>query len=811
MLRASFARLSLPFMLVGLAACGASGGDPLGPGNGGPDPGGAVSKWSEPASWASGVVPVAGADVEIPAGRTIRLDVSPPALGKVTVNGRLRFDDVDLALTANAILVNGALEVGTEAQPYTKRALITLTGTDPGATTAPFGAKALGVAGIIDLHGQSRTTWARLASTADVGATTLTLDRSPGWRVGERIVIASTDFDPMQAQEGMITAVAGVTVTIDKPLTKAHYGVTQSLGGVQLDERAEVALLSHNITVRSDSASTAGGFGGHLIIVRGATARIEGVEFYLMGQKKVVGRYPVHWHMAASVAGQYIRGSSVWKSFNRCITVHGTNDAVVQQNVCYDHLGHGFFLEDGAETGNTLKENLGLVTRRPVNGEEILASDKRPATYWITNPDNTFTGNVAAGSQSIGFWVALPEQPTGLSTGTMLFPRRTPLREFSGNVSHSSFDTGLNVDDGPKPDGTTETTNYRARQTPADANSATVTTVFKNFTAWKHRGRGVWLRGTQHLLDGALLADNAIGATFASSESFLVNSVVIGQSANSGGTQLSSTARILGYEFYDGRVGATAVKFINFQPTGGQSVGAIGNKLDNSFSISPGNFAGTLQFTNAIAVFMQTPPAGRDGNRMALFFDSLGTVSGTAGRYVVANEPVLVTPACTQRTDWNAWICPLTYANLRINSGVTAENVNPLTLTRDDAVALSLVGIGNDATTTDNTSANANLPTARRYRVTWNGAAPTQPYFTFTKARVGDWVRLEVPYPNGNVNVFRNYNRSASIPAAASIAEVDASTGNRFFYDTGTGILHLKLQASSASDYGNTLFVEPKS
>ena len=31
-------------------------------------------------------------------------------------------------------------------------------------------------------------------------------------------------------------------------------------------------------------------------------------------------------------------------------------------------LGHAFFLEDGAETGNLLEGNLGLVTRRPAAG-----------------------------------------------------------------------------------------------------------------------------------------------------------------------------------------------------------------------------------------------------------------------------------------------------------------------------------------------------------------------------------------------------------------------------------------------------------
>ncbi len=47
------------------------------------------------------------------------------------------------------------------------------------------------------------------ASTAAVGATQITLLQAPNWRVGDRIVLASTDFDPFQAEEVTITAISG--------------------------------------------------------------------------------------------------------------------------------------------------------------------------------------------------------------------------------------------------------------------------------------------------------------------------------------------------------------------------------------------------------------------------------------------------------------------------------------------------------------------------------------------------------------------------------------------------------------------------
>ncbi|HMV32414.1 MAG TPA: hypothetical protein PKA50_09870, partial [Gemmatimonadales bacterium] len=117
-----------------------------------------------------------------------------------------------------------------------------------------------------------------------------------------------------------------------------------------------------------------------------------------------------------------------------------------------------------------------------------------------------------------------PESPTGLSTGQPDLPRTTPLREFSGNVAHSNHNGGLFVDDGPRPDGTTEVTNYEPRAVPSDPNSAPVQADFTGFRAYKHYFRAVWLRGTYLRLSHALLADNAIGATFAAYETSVTSS-----------------------------------------------------------------------------------------------------------------------------------------------------------------------------------------------------------------------------------------------------------------------------------------------
>ncbi len=56
------------------------------------------------------------------------LDVSPPRLGALVVAGRLKFNNTNLELSVDSIVVHGLLEVGTEAQPFTASATIRVNG-----------------------------------------------------------------------------------------------------------------------------------------------------------------------------------------------------------------------------------------------------------------------------------------------------------------------------------------------------------------------------------------------------------------------------------------------------------------------------------------------------------------------------------------------------------------------------------------------------------------------------------------------------------------------------------------------------------
>ena len=794
---ANCARLSV--LALALFAC--SSDDSTAP-TGGPDqpPIAATSRWSEAATWPDGIVPAAGASVTIPADKAVLLDVSPPALSSLKIDGALVFDEKDLALTTGSIVVTGTLRIGTSGSPFAHNATITLTGASDAPDVMGMGSKVLGVlpGGTLDLHGQSRTGWTRLAATAPSGTTQLTLALSPGWRAGDRIVVASTDFDPNRAEVAVIQSVSGTTVTLTQPLLYGHYGELQTYAGTTVDERAEVGLLTRNVLIQGDSASSAGGFGGHMMGM-GGTLRVEGVELHFMGQKGMMARYPMHWHMMGAVDGQYFANSSVWKSFNRCVTVHGTDNARVEGNVCYDNLGHGYFLEDGAESGNTIAGNLGLGTKVTADGEGVLPTDTRAATFWITNPDNMIHDNVAAGSQGFGFWFALPASPTGLSTGQPDLPRTNPLRQFSDNVAHSNKRGGLQVDDGPMPDGNTQTTYYSPRSDPNDGSSA-VEADFKNFTAWKHSGRAVWMRGAYLKLSGAVLADNAIGATFASYETSVRDALFVGETANNSSTLSSGTPR-RGYEFYDGTVGADQVKFVNYTATGSIPSSALGYLRNNGFSISTANFAGAVQFTNANPYYLETPHPDKDGDKAAVFLDRDGAVTGTAGVYVVPNLPFLVTPSCgALRAEWNAYVCPNRYVGFSIRSDVGA--IAPLTIVRDDAVSLDLVGVPGNPD-----AAFASVLPDRQYTLQFGAGSAASPKLYLDNVMAGEWVEVTLLYPQAPVKMVRDYWAGNPMGAVASLAELQASAGDKYFYDAVAGQLHIKLMPMSDRDWA-TVFVD---
>ncbi len=789
---------------LGLASCAPGAPEDLGPDEGEYDDieaealtsGGTA--WSSPAAWPGGKIPKAGADVVIPSGKTIILDTDID-VRHLQIDGKLVCANEDLSVTANSIIVHGHLQCGTAVRPFPKRLTITLTGSDPKADVMGMGTKVLGAmgSGKIELHGRPRTSWVKLAATAKAGAKTIKVDRSVNWKPNDKLVLASTDFDMDQAEERIIEKVEGQTITLKEPLKYPHWGQTHEYkNGAKtfvLDERGEVGLVNRNIVIRGDEGSATSGFGGHVMVMMGASMKIADVELYHMGQKHLRGRYPLHWHLAGDVAGQYIKNSSVHHTFNRCITIHGTDNALVKSNLCYDNLGHAFFIEDGVEQGNVLEDNLGLVTRRPAEADALLPSDRAnrgadalgPSTFWISNPNNTVRKNAAAGSDGSGYWYGVPEAPIGLSSGEKMSPSKMKVKEFRDNVSHSARGMAMVVGASPDDKGAT----YLPKET----------SVFTNLTTYKTRARGMWTHGTNMRVEGLRSADNVRGAFF-SFTTTLVDALIVGESPNVGtpvtplekqlGRSLADDkeGNVQGYLLYDGPIHFQNVHFAGF-----------GRNSDKVY-VFANNGGATQNVDNRMEDITFAPDTKRifatafafdpnNGQRHAAILDLDGSISKRPGSTLLPNLPMNVNNHC-QKGPWTSplWTsCQNKYGLVKLypDPGKGKKLVD-IDVKRSDGPSITL---------NDNNGlfyqvgVIANQGYSYRYAFPGNDF-PDAIEIALSSLSGSDEVVLEITPAPAGLAVTRG---GASLGKASSVSSLKSGAPNRFFHAGSS--LWLKLSA----------------
>jgi autotransporter-associated beta strand protein len=662
----------------------------------------ADGNWGEASTWGS-AVPAAGDEVVIPEGITVTIN-GDFTCGKIKVHGKLEVARADTSLTCDSIMVMGPgslFEIGTPSQRFTHKFTLTLKGL-ASAGTGMMGAKFIGAhnGGRLEFHGEERVSWTRLGANAAAGASFLTMLEPVDWRPGEEILVTSTSTNWNQAEKRVVASVTpdGLRVNLTSPLTHFHSGETRThtrpTDGKtwSIDLRAEVGLLSRNVLIQGDAQSEVSGFGGHIMVMNmdgccetPGVGNIQGVELYRMGQKGRLGRYPFHWHMLLNHGqGQYFRNNSVHRSFNRAITIHGTESTLVEDNFCYDHIGHGLFLEDGSERFNTIRRNVVVLSKRPAPGEEVTPSDnelnvvqnRTPSSYWITNPNNIFEDNVAAGTEGTGFWFAFPTSPMGASAVepyfTGLEPHKEPLGKFDRNTAHSCMN-GFDINDQLNPD-------HSLRINGAWENDGP---FFLNDCVWYSNSIGIYAgigqRRQNVVYYNNTFADNQT-AIFLATYQLVEESLLI---ADSGLGHFTGHPTM--YEVYDGAGRMKNNHMIGWHhpdsrllANSGAAIKHPNHRFEGFTWDQPG------PPTNILPNYDIVPPPDLNPNHPAhprhwaqVILDLDGSVTGTPNSSIIANNRFMMTGQEHRPANWaNNLVSPHRFAQMRTGYSIPSDT-NP--------------------------------------------------------------------------------------------------------------------------------------
>ncbi|MFN7684295.1 MAG: G8 domain-containing protein [Oligoflexia bacterium] len=401
----------------------------------------------------------------------------------------------------------------------------------------------------------------------------------------------------MAARFGRLQYPLDTPITVDGALSGVGYtpGVftpPSSRVPSVLDESPHVMLLSRAIVIQAkdDALWREHRWGFHTMAMHAEpgvqldpyavpTYILDGVEFHRGGQAGTMARYPIHTHVlsyhpqggtspfydrinpAGTPTHIAIQNNSVWESANRAITIHGTSNVPVKNNMVADILGHAIFLEDGSETRNQIIGNVVMGVnpcdrRRGFWRDETYSHTQNPpqarwtlpekssvechikqhdhwgengsSAFWITHPENWVENNVASGAR-VGIWNSFANQVWGLSAqlntrgpgGAVINPSLSPMLSQRNNISYGNLTFGLRTDGSVISEaGALGLVQYAPVEKPLLLNYA----LFKNDVAYSNRVK-------EPVYQGWTVADNRWG--FAGATGFgaeLKDLLIVGRS-----------------------------------------------------------------------------------------------------------------------------------------------------------------------------------------------------------------------------------------------------------------------------------------
>jgi len=289
-------------------------------------------------------------------------------------------------------------------------------------------------------------------------------------------------------------------------------------------------------------------------------------------------------------------------------------------------------------------------------------------------------------------------------------------------------------------------------------------------------------------LQEAILVDNHIAATFASFESYLTGSLVIGPSGNT----IGSRDVYRGFEYYDGPVGARDVTFVGFDGRGQIPWSALGFNRRNAFSLSTVSAAENLTFVRSTRLYIESPDPSKDGDKSAVFQDASGSVTGIPRRWVTANTPFLTTPDCTPYVEWNAMGCPGPYLKVVVEGTGSSTAIAPVEVQRDGTATERFIGDGENR----HRIAMMVMP-SHSYDLTL-GQRPTNLQVRVQEGRPNEWVLLSIATVAAPTRVTLNNFMLSPVDSPQVVAQ---GSGSTYAYDPVAGRLFVKLVVHNTTQF----------
>lgn len=297
----------------------------------------ATGPWSAGATWVGGVKPPSGAGhkIVIPAGRTVTYDEAAGTYGDdtssttaannaIVVNGTLKFSrSTSTQLTCRGTLfvaTNGTLDAGSTADPIPAGVTCTIVLND--SATLAVGKHVMtsqNQTGVTwRINGKPRTRNTGLTSAISAGATSITVDASVGWEIGDQIVIASEDANSANSQ--VVTISGGSSPTWTVPAIT----VARSAG-------CKIGNFSSNVTVKPSNTTYPTGINFGCSATGTLTIDVHDVRFESIGSPSgwVTSGQPSYYGVGIT-AGASAVGSV---SMSSCALYHGVAVSISAQFV----------------------------------------------------------------------------------------------------------------------------------------------------------------------------------------------------------------------------------------------------------------------------------------------------------------------------------------------------------------------------------------------------------------------------------------------------------------------------------------------